>query len=224
MTAPVAAYIQLPDDSGNSGKKVQTQSETVGGNVVHAHYQVLRRQARLLGVYRYAMVQQTVLAAAQNGTTSGYLWFVNPVANTTKNVRLRRMWGTSQHSTALATPTAPRLLASRFTFTGVGSGSALTPDKVASAYAAASALLQAASTGWTPTLGAQIASASLCGALTAVGAWAPADFRLFDAQDEDEYETLAAGEGVIVWQDTAGTASDTRKFNLNLLWDEIDIS
>lgn len=224
MTAPAAGFIHLPDDSGNSGKKVQTQSETVGSDVVHAHYQVLRKQAKLVGVYRYGITQATVLLAVQNGTSTGFLFLVNPVGNSTRNIRVRRIWGTSQHSSAIVAPTAPRLLASRFTFTGVGSGTALTPDKVASAYGATSALLQAAGTGWTVALVAQIAAVALVGSLTGVGAYAPADVSLLDARDEDEYEVLAAGEGLVVWQDVAGTSSDTRKINLNAIWDEIDVS
>lgn len=42
------------------------------------------------------------------------------------------------------------------------------------------------------------------------------------AADEDEWLVLVPGEGFVIWQDTAGTTSDTRKFNIQLLWDEID--
>lgn len=31
------SYVQLPDDSGNLGKKIRTQEETVGANIVHTH-------------------------------------------------------------------------------------------------------------------------------------------------------------------------------------------
>ena len=35
------SYIQLPDDSANTGKKVRSQSRTVGANTVHEHYNIL---------------------------------------------------------------------------------------------------------------------------------------------------------------------------------------
>lgn len=47
------AWVQLPDDSANTGKKVRTQSRTVAGSSVHEHYNILQDvsgdvQARIL--------------------------------------------------------------------------------------------------------------------------------------------------------------------------------
>ena len=225
MTAPSAGYVQLPDDTGNSGKKMQTQSESIGGNTVHSHFYIQRRQAKLLGVYRYASAQNTVLATAHTPTATAFLYMFNPTTNTTKNLRIRRAWCHSLNSSALATPTAPRLLMARGTFTGTPSGTALTPDKVASAYASSSSYLSAAITGATVTMVSNIGAAGLVQCVTAVGAMEPADCDIFDARgNEDEFEVLAAGECAVFYQDVNGTASDTRKAQINLLWDEIDIS
>lgn len=226
MTAPVLGYIRLPDDSGNTGKKVQEQSESIGGDTVYAPYIIQRRQARILGIYRLCMSQLAILATAHTVTATAFLYAFNPTTNTTKNLRVRRIWGHSLHSSVLATPTAPRVIASRFTFTGTPSGAALVPDKLASAYAASSAYLSAAITGATVTKVSDIGAMGVAAALTAVSAVPGApDGYILDAMGvEDEFEVLAAGEGIAVWQDVNGTASDTRKAQLNMLYDEIDIS
>lgn len=226
MTAPAQSYIRYPGDTGNTGPSAQTRHELVGSDDVHALAFVPRRAARVLGVYSYGVTQGAVASSpAQNGTSTGYLWVVNPVLNTAKNVRVRRMHVSTQ-LTNNTTPmtTAPRFLASRFTFTGLGIGTALTPAKRASADPTATALLQAAATGWTITLVAQVAAAATCGSLTVVDAIVPQDLKLIDSRDEDEYEVLAAGEGLVVWTDIAGNGAELRNYNLSLLWDEIDIS
>lgn len=223
MAAPVAGKIILPDDSGNAGKKVRAQTRVVGADTVYEHFFVPTRQAMLLGVYRLGMAQVTAAAAAQNGTATGALWFHVPVAISNKKVRIRRLTVTSQHATVLATPTAPRLTATRFTFTGTASGASLTPVKTDSAYGAPIVDLRTAVTGLTVTLVGSIGTAPFCGALTAVGAYTspPVDI-VSPAADEDEWPVLAPGEGIVIYQDVAGTAADTRVANIVLAWDEID--
>lgn len=223
MAAPIADKVILPLDTGNTGKNVRTQTRVVGADTVHEHFFIQTRQAKVLGVYRFAQDQNTVLASAQNGTTAGMLFFHVPSAVTGKSARLRRLSVTSQHSTALATPTAPRLRAVRYTSAGALSASLLTPAKNETAYPTAVALLSSANTGTTVVHVAAFAAAGLAGALTAVGAYEPCFKDMIDpADDEDEWTVFVPGEGFVVYQDTAGTTSDTRKFNLQLCWDEID--
>ncbi len=224
MTAPAESYIQLPDDAGNSGKKIHTATKLVGANTVHEHFYVSARKAKVLGVYKAAMTQQAVLAAAQNGTTTGFLWGHVPTAVSGKAARLRRMRIQSQLGSALATPTAPRIALSRFTFTGTASGATVAPSQVDSTAPAPILDLRTAITGLTPALGARVGAAAIVGALTAVGAWNPAEERLADSLDEDEWDVFLPGQGFVAWQDTIGTASDTRVFNLNMVWDEVDVS
>lgn len=223
MAAPIASKVILPDDSGNTGKKVRTQTRVVGSDTVHEHMYIQIRQAQVLGVYRIAMAQVTILASAQNGTSSGFLWFHVPNAVTNKKARLRRVYVCSQHSTALATPTAPRLVLARMTFTGTASGASITPVKIDASGTAAVADLRTAVTGLTVSLVGNLGAAAICGAVTAVGAYAPAEIDIIDpASEEDEWPIFAPGEGCVIYQDTAGTTSDTRMANIVLLWDEID--
>lgn len=223
MAGPIANKVILPVDTGNAGKNIRTQTRVVGADTVHEHFFINARQAQILGVYRLAMAQVTILASAQNGTTSGFLWLHVPTAITNKKVRLRRVYVTSQHATALATPTAPRLVLARITFTGTASGAQLTPIKVDTSYPTSIADLRTANTGLTVTLVGNLGSGGVVGAVTAVGAYPPVAVDIIDpASEEDEWPVLAPGEGVVIYQDTAGTASDTRVANIVLLWDEID--
>lgn len=223
MAGPVDTYVILPDDSGNTGKKLRAQSRVVGGNTVYEHMFVRVRQAQLFGVYRAALAQVTLLAAAQNGTATGFLWAHMPSAVTNRKARIRRAFFTSQHATALATPTAPRLKMTRFTFTGTASGASVTAAKIDASSGAPSFDLRTAVTGLTVSLVADEGAGGCVGAVTAVGAYSPATIDLLSpTAEEDEWVMVAPGEGMLIYQDTAGTASDTRVANINLLWDEID--
>lgn len=223
MSGPVASSIILLDDAGNTGKKMRLQSRVVGGVTVYEHFFVPVREKEVINTYRFCLDQQTVLASAQNGTTAGFLFFHMGSAVSGKAARLRRLAVTSQHSTALATPTAPRLLLKRYTSAGALSGAAIPVQKNDSTKPAAASILSAVNTGNTVVHVASIGSAALAGALTAVGAYEPCFKDVIDpASEEDEWPIFYPGEGFVVYQDTAGTTSDTRKFNLQGLFDEID--
>jgi hypothetical protein len=224
MPAPVNTSIRLPDDSGNAGARVRTRTRSVGGSTVHEHLFTPLRAAEVLGVYRVVLPQQTILQAAQNGTATGFLWFHVPAAVTGKKVRIRKVRVSTQHSTALATPTAPRLVAQLFAFTGTASGATVAPGKNDSGFPNAVADLRTAVTGLTVSLGAVVGVYGVVGALTAVGAWVPVDNEAPESDEEDGWIVLAPGEGIVLYQDVAGTASDTRKANVTVIWDEIDVS
>lgn len=225
MAAPIAGMIQLPDDSGNTGKKVRSQTRVVGANTVHEHFFIQTREAKILSIYRLALVQATVQAAAQNGTTAGFLFAHLPSTATGKAMRLRRLSFSSQHSTALATPTAPRILVRRFTSSGGLTGTLVAPNINDSlVHATPAALFSLVNTGVTVVhVGIGFATGGIAGALTAVGAYEPCYKDLIDpASDEDEWPVFRPGEGFVAYQDVAGTTADTRKLNFQLLADEID--
>lgn len=223
MAGPVVGTVALPDDSGNAGKKIRTQTKVVSAVTVHEHFFVQSRQAVLLGVYSSVPVTPAVIqASAQNGTTTGFLWGHVPSAITNKKARLRKVLITTMHGSALATPTAPRILLARMTFTGTASGASIVAAKIDSLYPAAVLDLRTAVTGLTPSIIGFLGHAGVAGALTAVGAYAPYTASLIDSSVEDEWPMFAPGEGFIIYQDVAGTVSDTRALNFSLVWDEID--
>lgn len=221
---PVAAKFSIADRVANAMKHLRTQTRLVGADQVHEQFFIKNRLAQLLGVYRLGLPQQTVQASAQNGTATGFLWAHVPLAVVGKKARLRNILVDSQHSTVLATPSAPRLACSRFTFTGAASGAQLVAGKIDPAYPAAVLDLRTAPTGLTVTLGTVLALAGLTGALTAVGAYSPAPVVMGFADEEDDWNVFGPGDGFVIWQDTAGTTSDTRKINITPVWDEIDVA
>ena len=88
---------------------------------------------------------------------------------------------------------------------------------------AAAFLMSAFNTPLTVALGPAFGVATLVGALTAVGAYDSCIDEIIDsAAEEDDWPVFHPGEGFVVYQDTAGTAADTRKFNLVVEWDEIE--
>lgn len=222
MAAPVAAFVQLPTDSGNTGKKVRTQTRVVGSDTVHEHFFIPISQRGKTGVYSFTSGVLAVQAAAQNGTTTGFLWLQNPAGSTVK-AAIRRLNVQSQFTTSLSTPTAPRIQFNLFTFTGTASGASITPAKVDSAQAANQVILRSASTGMTVTLGAAMwASFPFVVAGTAGLIFGNAAQAEMIPQDEDGYTVLRTGEGVVCWQADAGTTADTRKWIVNGGWEEYE--
>lgn len=227
MAAPVASYIKLPDDTGNTGKKVRTQTRTVGSDTVHEHFIVPISARKINGVYNATATLYTVAASAQNGTTAAIGWLVCPTSATV-NVRLRevRVSFTNAVATAIDHATAPRIGVQRATFTGTASGASLTPAKRATADSNAQCAVYTASTGLTISLvanaivwaaiapGADITTSGVLSMPSIQSVWAPVS--------EDEFIELVPGEALAIYQIDAGTTSDQRRALVTLRWDEVD--
>lgn len=228
MAAPVDAKIQLPTDSGNTGPNVRTRSRVVGANTVHEHFFVQSTSGAILGVYSGQLSLQSVQAAAQNGTSTGFLWMHVPTAVTGKKARIRYIVLQHQISSATAMVSNPRIALARFTFTGTASGASITSGKIDSSNPSAVFDLRTAATGLTVTLGA-VLSANLPPVLVQATAAAitvcpTVDTLLWRDGSEEDFLVLAPGEGAVIYQPDAGTAADARKFIGSILWDEVDTS
>ncbi len=232
MAAPIASSVRIPDDSGNTGPRVQTQRETIGGEEVHAHFFIKRAQAKVLGVYRLSTALQSVQASAHNGTSTAFAWLHVPTAISGKSVRIRQARAEFNNIGVTSMPTVPRVSLARFTFTGTASGATIAGAKLSAAFPTPVLDTRSAVTGLTvtldPTPGSLLASVLTPAGLLAGTAtsFAPhpsiVQWLLDGSQTEDEYIVLAPGEGVVLYQPDAGTASDSRRFIANFLWDEID--
>lgn len=222
MAAPILTDIRLPDDSGNTGKRVQTQSESIGGNTVHAHYYIQRSRRKLLGLHRFVTALNSVQASATNGTTTGFWWLHVPVGSSI-NLRLRRLYTEFSMITELDHLTVPRIALAKFTFTGTASGATITPMLSKTGMTAPVGSLRTASTGLTVTLGALGWNAIVPSyTLTTSGlawSWSRSEF---EPDDEESFMDIAPGEGLVLYQPDAGTATDGRRFTCAGLWDEYD--
>jgi hypothetical protein len=212
MAAPVAAFVQLPDDTGNTGKKVRTQTRVVGSNTVHEHYFVQVQQRDYVGVYWGSIGNQTMPITAQNGTTSGNWWLFNPIGSTVKSA-LRRFSSTMNFN-ALAVDLVPgQFRMSLFTYTGTPSGAALTMGKSDSTMATPQTSWRTASTGMTITLGATIyeEQGPILPLATGSGVVCGPYVGIERNPDIDEGEiVLRAGEGVVDWSALALTTANRR--------------
>lgn len=225
MAAPVADKVILPLDTGNTGKKVRTQTRTVGADSVHEHFFIPTSKDSKTGLYRAHSGILTIPTAAHNGTTTGHLWLFNPIGSTIKT-RLRRLREVMQVISGAIDLTAPRSLYSLFTYTGTPSGATITPAKRDSTDAAPQTSLRTASTGMTCTLGASVRgalvpsiNATLASATIQVNLM-PCIFPPWDP-DEEECVVLRAGEGIVLWAADASTTANRRLF-VDLAWEEFE--
>lgn len=226
MSAPVASYIILPTDSGNTGKQIRTQSKTISGQTVHEHFFVPSYALTVTGHYFFSSAQQTISATVQDGLSTGFFWFQNP-SSSTITVMLRRIIIDFNAASALATPSAPVVSFTKFTFTGTASASTVTPVSAQTAQTSAQFSIRTAVTGMTVSKLSDFGQAAVPSAETAVGIFygvkEVVPFNPFAYQRGFCLE-CAPGEGIAVWQSVAGTTSDTRKFGIQVEWDELDLS
>jgi hypothetical protein len=222
MSAPAASNVRVPDDSGNTGKRVRTQTRVVGADTVHEHFFVPSSPHNRLGSFMCSPVQQSVAAAAQNATSTGFLWLQLPAGSAVDAI-VRAFSIEYNASAATAMPTAPVIALARFTFSGTASGAAVTPAKSRSSEASNVLQVRSAMTGMTVSLGANVASSSVPSLATAVGIYGLKDWLVQEGRDLEANDIrLAPGEGLVLYQTVAGTASDVRRFTCDIKWDEVD--
>lgn len=232
MTRSTADKIILPSDAGNTGAKTPTMTRTIGSDTVHVPLFIKEYKEVVKGVYRASMTLQSVQAAAQNATSTGFLWISCPSAVTTRAMRIRKLELQINHSASTTMPTVPRIGLARFTFTGTASGATLAGAKIDPDSANPSIDMRTAVTGMTVTLNTD--PGSLLNSVlvppmhnvTAAGLLfmpSVAQSLVDIAAQEDEWPMIKAGQGLVLYQLDAGTAADTRRFTASIMWDEIEL-
>ncbi len=226
MAAPVASFITLPDDSGNAGKNVRTETKTVGGDTVHEHFMIPTFALSVLGKYFFSSTQQSVSATVHDGTSTGFFWLQLPTTATATAI-IRSIIVDANTSSTVVAPTAPVISFTKFTFTGTASGAAVTPVPYQTAGIANQMIVRTAVTGMTVTLVGAIGQFAVPSVLTGVGnVYAQKQVVSRDplAWQRGVILELGPGEGLLVYQSVAGTASDPRRFGVQIDWDEIDLT
>ena len=185
----------------------------------YGRLRVVVNRPKILGSYKFESGRLTVLAAA-HAATAGFFWLINPVGSAVI-VYVKKLIATAAPTAVTAFPSTPRITVERITFTGTASGAAITPAKRDSTDVANVGSVRTASTGLTITAGAVIGDFSVPAVLTGVGVAVPIDQYLYEpSKDEDDQLVLRAGEGIVVRQADAGTASDTRLLLVFGAWEE----
>lgn len=222
MAAPVAGNVRLPLDTGNTGKYKRTQTRTVGADSVHSDYIIVEDPRSVLGVYRASIPVIAVPTAAHTGNTTGFMFVYNPVGSAIK-MQISRLEWRCQFRALAVDLLAGDLRVSRFTFTGVNSGTQVTPAKRDSTDAANVGQVSITWATAVATVGATLASNFLqtMDLVTGgAGHWSPA-FGELSNQNEHEEVVLRAGEGLVVWNASAVTTAN-RGFACNVGWDEFE--
>lgn len=221
MAAKTDNVIILPLDTGNTGKKIRTKESIIGPNTVEEYYFIPSTERDLVGNYKFSSGALAIPAAVHTGTTTGFLFLVNPLSSTVK-VSIDRVNLRQNFSTTLAIDLiAPIIRTSRISFTGTLSGAAITPAKRKSNDAAPQALLSLASTGLTVTSVATVLEfiGQTMDTLTGgAGHWS-AQSDEWNPQDDDDELVLLPGEGLVIWSTLAVTTAN-RKLIINGAWKE----
>jgi len=223
MAAPVASFVQLPLDTGNTGKKIRTQTRVVGADTVHEHFFISISARSIVGVFWATVPLFTPPTAAQNGTTTGAWWLFNPVGTAIKGA-IRRWSSMMNFAVVSAIDLVPgQFRISLFTFTGTASGAALTPGKRDSTDAAAVLSLRTASTGLTVTLVATVweEMGQTVPQATAAGSSALPTVGIERNPDEVAEIILRPGEGIVEWSALALTTANRRR-TTNIGWLEFE--
>jgi hypothetical protein len=219
MAVPTPAFIQLPLDSGNTGKKVRVQSRIVGADTVAEHFFIPVSQRSKLGVY-FASSGILSMAATAQTSLQGLWWLINPVGSVVK-VAVRRL--EYKYSVVAAAAANTRITTERVTFTGTATA-LLTALKRATIDANPVGQTLSASTGLTLSTVGSNAPAYTSWAptvITAAGVMVPVEDEWIPS-DEDGMAVLTAGEGLVVRQPDAGVASDPRKLSVTVAWEEYE--
>lgn len=222
MTIPVADKIILPLDTGNTGKKKRTQTRTVGADSVHSDFVIVEDPRSVPGVYKCSSGVLTVPIAVHNGTTTGFCWLYNPVGSAIK-MQISKITYRVGFNALAVDLLVGELETSRFTFTGVNSGTKRTPSKVDSQHATNVGEMATTWATAVATLGAEVESIlypTMGLATGGAGQW-NAQINEWKPQREHEEFILRAGEGVVIWHAAAVTAAN-RRLVINASWDEFE--
>lgn len=222
MAAPIESYVQLPLDTGNTGKMVRAQSRVVGANTVYTHQFVPITGVSLRSVYSTDRgISQA--ASAQNGTSTGNYWFQNPI-DSNVNARLRKISLMTGNLATSDVAASPRVFFARTTFTGTFTGSLTTITRRSSSEKLNQCDVRTASTGASVSLGNPFWSITMPGFdVTTSGNVANGIQIIWQPLNEDEFIEFAQGEGFVCYQADAGSAGASTLVSV-LMWDEYDIT
>jgi hypothetical protein len=215
------AFIKIPDDAPNSGKKVHVRSRVIGSDTVHRHVVEVEYPDIILGGY-YLYSGQLVILNAAHAADAGFAYLTNPIGSGVIG-RLRRIRYIAHPKSTTTRASSPEIRIERFTFSGTPSGATITPAKRRSADAGNQLTWRTASTGVTITPG-EVVRGYLVSLVPSGGGnvSSPNEAVWEPLGDEGELE-LNEGEGLMFRQHDGGEAADDRVVMFNNTWLEVAI-
>lgn len=208
-------YAQLPDANGT---KVDLMGLTVDGALVTRQRQISYMHERILTTRLwYHSGAQLVNAAADAAGVARV--FVCQASDSTVLIAVTRMQFQSQLGSALVAVTSPRITAKRFTHTGTSpSGAVIAGCAIDTAYPAKNAKwnVRTANTNMTAIAEGNILTSWFPVASATAVAYSPPAVPPPWMPEPDRPLILRAGEGLMIKQEDAGTASDTRRWFVDI--------
>jgi hypothetical protein len=222
------SFVRVAPDS--TGAKMRVRERVIGADTVEEQIVVQENMRVASGVFIASPASQVIQAAA-HAANLGFLALFNRSA--AQMIEVRRVEFVPFRPAVTVFPTAPEITLERFSYTGTPNGTLTTPAKSVRT-----------------TQNGETADANSVGELRVPGGATitagdkfhrfvhPATLIVFAAgtqatdivvpqmyrpSDDDGRMVLANGEGMMIRQDTAATASDTRRFLLNIAWTEYTI-
>lgn len=227
---PNDTFIRLPSDSGNLGQKTAVQQRTQGADTVTIPKFIVERELVVTEVFRVSGVALTALSvAAHNGTTTGFLWLMNPSAST-RTLRIRRISMQYNIIGVTTLTTIPRIVAQRFTWTGTPSGASVAAAPTWLSADVSQADIRTAMTGLTISLITPIVltdippMAQVAGVAAVFESTPTVRSEMIDADGaEDEWIVLTPGQGLVIYQaDAGGATTETRRVLPIIVFDEVN--
>lgn len=198
-------------------KLVNTAGTEIGTNAMPIVVTKLQKTTKY-GTYYLHSGNLTVVATA-HAATVGFIYMYNPVASG-KIVRCVLAKVISSMTTALATPTAPRITLERGTFTGTPSGAVIPVAKGDSVDVSNVLYISLASTGATNGTPIPIGGKLVDANATITGNTPSTESILLPVAEDISDLVLRAGEYLLVRQADNGTTSDTRKATFDMIFEE----
>lgn len=234
MTERAVGVTDVASGAGVADYRVRERS--VSGATVCEQYLIPVAERVRSGVFNTSTGRHFINATAQAAGV-GFWYLVNPVGSGTLVMVRRVQWQQRFASSSLAVATSPRMTLERFTYTGTPSGTLVTPSKAQSSQTALGKLYTT-STGMTITAGDTVhAWLSIVGfsggtnpgaqsGQTPQGHFreAPLPGR-FPGWLDQGLLVLAEGEGLLLRQPDAGTATESvsRVTVTNVSWEEYTV-
>lgn len=224
MAAPVAAYVQLPSDTSNSGKKNRTHTKVVGSDTVHEHFMVPSAGFTRTGRHAYQSSVHVVSTAATN--TTHFVLAMTTAATYRAVIRsIDISYGIT--GTIAATTASPQIVIQKATFgtafTASTNGQVINFQSSSTASQLNAYLGSSGATVGTPVPFASFVFPAL---LTTVGTYGGQQnlWRSYDQYDQGTGLEMKAGDVLQVLQPTTGSNGEQRTFTVRVEWDQIDVS
>lgn len=227
MPAPVASREILATDTTNTGKKLRSHITSVSAQAVHVEFYVPAPAYNITGHYFFSSPQQSVQASPHDGVNNAFFFVFNPEQATTTTL-IRRITIDCNASAALSASVNTVISVNKYTWSGTPlQASSLRVFPAVTGQPWPQLTISASSTGMLPIYEiADIAQIALPLVTSQGFIYLTKDLIAYNplVYKRGACLEIGPGEGISIYQSTAGNAGDTRRIGIQIEWDEINLN